>query len=98
LRFVITVRLPDGSTIEVPSGERLLDVIDEQELTGLPTACRGATCGTCLVRVQRGRELLEPPADPERQTLATLGRGPEYRLACQLVCLGSGEVELTRER
>jgi adenylate cyclase len=95
---VISVRLPNGSTIEVPSGERLLDVIDEQELTGLPTACRGATCGTCLVRVHRGRELLEPAREAERQTLATLGRGPEYRLSCQLVCLGSGAVELAKER
>jgi ferredoxin len=84
--------LPSGVTVEVPAGERLLDVLDEGEIAGLPTACRGATCGACLVRVVAGGELLEPAGAEERRTLAGLSGG---RLGCQIVCRGEGEVTVT---
>jgi ferredoxin len=80
----------------VPAGERLLDVLDEREGGGaLPIACRGATCGACRVRVERGSAQLLPAAPDELRTLRELHCPPEERLACQVVCTGEGLVELT---
>lgn len=90
--------MPSGATLEVPAGERLLDVLDESELAALPTACRGATCGACVVQIAAGGELLEPPSAAERRTLSDLGRGPTDRLGCQIVCRADGEVVLTLSR
>jgi ferredoxin len=78
--------------VEVPAGERLLDLLDEQEVAGLPVACRGATCAACLVQIVAGGELLDPASAEERRTLA--GLGAEGRLGCQIVCRRPGEVVL----
>ena len=86
----------EGFELDLPAGERLLDAIDEQGITGLaPLACRGATCGTCRVRVERGAALLMSPASDEQRTLRELGCGADERLACQLVCQGEGTVDLS---
>jgi ferredoxin len=90
--------MPSGVTLEVPAGERLLDVLDEAEVSGLPTACRGASCGMCLVQIAAGGEWLEPPSAAERRTLSDLGRGEGARLGCQIVCRAEGEVVLTLSR
>jgi ferredoxin len=88
----------DGSELEVPPGERLLDVLDvldEREGLGpMPIACRGATCGSCRVRVERGSAQLVPAAPEERRTLRELGCADDERLACQVVCVGEGLIEL----
>jgi ferredoxin len=83
---------PSGVSVEVAAGERLLDVLDDGEIVGLPTACRGATCGACLVRIVAGGELLEPAGPEEQRTLAALGGD---RLGCQIVCRGEGDVVLS---
>lgn len=86
--------MPGGPELTVLSGERLLDVLDDQELSVLPTACRGATCGTCAVRVLRGGELLEEAGRGEKETLRALGRRGDERLGCQVVVRGEGEIVL----
>ncbi len=88
--------LPSGDGLEVATGERLLDALDDRELVILPTACRGATCGMCRVHVTRGAALLAPASEEERLTLSTLGAAADERLGCQLVCQGAGEVDLSR--
>jgi adenylate cyclase len=93
---VTRVRFTSGSfELDLPAGERLLDALDEQGISGLPIACRGANCGACRVRVERGAALLTPAASDEQRTLRELGCAPDERLACQLVCTGEGVVDLS---
>jgi ferredoxin len=77
--------LPDGPSVPLPAGERVLDALDDAwPGLGLPTACRAGNCGACLVAVVAGAELLDPPAGRERETLRAGGAGPGERLGCQL--------------
>ena len=95
--FVVTrVRFTSaGFELDLPAGERLLDALDEHELASRARVqCRGATCGACRVRVERGASLLMPAGREERRTLGELGCDESERLACQLVCTGEGEIDL----
>jgi ferredoxin len=76
---------PSGTEVELASGERLLDALDEQGThAALPAACRAGNCGACVVRVITGAEWLEPPAGHEQATLSQLGCGADMRLGCQI--------------
>jgi ferredoxin len=77
---------PSGLELEVPAGERLLDVADEHLELGLPAACRAGNCGVCLLRVRAGANALLAPAHVEQQALAALRSAPAQRLGCQ-VCI-----------
>jgi ferredoxin len=88
---------PRGVLLETTeAGARLLDLLDEQSVAGVPLSCRGARCGVCRVRVERGLECFEPPGLPERETLTALGAGAAERLGCQLRLAAGvrGEAEL----
>lgn len=52
--------------------------------------CMAGSCGTCAVGVVAGGEHLEPMTQAERSRM--LVRDGSRRLACQAVCLGSGDV------
>ncbi len=73
-----------AASLQVAAGERVLDALDEQPGLGLPTACRAANCGACLLQVVAGAEALQPPLQRERATLQQLGAGPDQRLGCQI--------------
>jgi ferredoxin len=87
---------PRGAELSLEPSERLLDALDaaldEQlaqgkrggQLPALPTACRAANCGACLVRIESGSEAFEPARERERALLQQLGAAPEDRLGCQL--------------
>ena len=76
---------PDGPSVPLAPGERVLDTLDEAwSGVGLPTACRAGNCGACLVAVISGGERLEPPAPHERQTLRAVAAAADQRLGCQL--------------
>ncbi|KAJ9179224.1 hypothetical protein P3X46_011034 [Hevea brasiliensis] len=90
--FVHSVLLPDG-TPDVHfrtacGGQKLRDVMLDSniELYG-PYArpllnCAGTgTCGTCMVEVIMGKELLNPRADTEKEILKK--KPKNWRLACQ---------------
>ncbi len=85
--------LPAGQVITLRTGERVLDAIDEQLEpggSGLPTACRAAHCGLCLVWVREGAAGLEAALPEEAGLLARLGAASGQRLGCQLtVAAGS---------
>lgn len=81
----ITVRLlPIGPELVVQAGERVLDALDEHARGGLPTACRAANCGICLVEVTAGAGALAPPSARETRLLGVLGAPPTHRLGCQI--------------
>lgn len=68
----------------MPEGGRLLDACDETRAP-VSFSCRSATCGTCLVRVEVGGELLEPPGREETELLGALSLARTHRLACKAV-------------
>lgn len=49
----------------------------------IETSCRSAACGTCMVRVVEGGELLSPIGPDERDLLELLADTEEHRLGCQ---------------
>lgn len=57
-------------------------------------SCEAATCGTCVVRIDQGAELLTPMDDIEHCTLLAHGydgqSDPRYRLACQAMLAKHG--------
>nr|WDA42958.1 photosynthetic NDH subunit of subcomplex B 3 [Fagopyrum tataricum] len=90
--FVHSVLLPDGTPdvhIRTTTGGQDLRTImlDNQiELYGpyaraLLNCAGGGTCGTCLVEVVEGKEILSPRTDKEREILKK--KPKNWRLACQ---------------
>jgi adenylate cyclase len=95
------VRLqPSGVELEVRSGDRLLDALDEAGLVAFALACRAANCGSCRLRVVTGQAALSPPGPREQKTLAQLGAAGDERLGCQIVLAAESgdEVLLTAAR
>ncbi|KAL3840871.1 hypothetical protein ACJIZ3_025462 [Penstemon smallii] len=91
--FVASVLLPDG-TPDVHyrtacGGQKLRDIMldNDIELYGpyarpLLNCAGGGTCGTCIVEVIQGRELLNRRTDKEKEKLK---KNPKnWRLACQV--------------
>ncbi|GFP90433.1 hypothetical protein PHJA_001187200 [Phtheirospermum japonicum] len=90
--FVHSVLLPDG-TPDVHyrtacGGQKLRDIMLDHdiELYGpyarpLLNCAGGGTCGTCVVEVVQGRELLSPRTEKEKEKLKR--RPKNWRLACQ---------------
>ncbi|KAK8618832.1 hypothetical protein V6N13_132811 [Hibiscus sabdariffa] len=90
--FVHSVLLPDGTPDvhfrKACGGQKLRDVMLDNniELYGpygrpLLNCAGGGTCGTCMVEVVEGKELLSPRTDKEKEKLK---RKPKnWRLACQ---------------
>ena len=86
-------------TIEPADGYSVLDLVEAAKLT-TPFGCRVGTCGTCVVRVLAGAELLDAPRQMESDTLTRIpGENPQdLRLACRAgLVLKTGEprVEIT---
>ena len=74
--------------VRAPLGERLLDVCDRHEAP-VPFSCRNATCGTCLVEVTEGAELLDPVRIDEWVVLDALGCAPTAQRAGAPVASGA---------
>ncbi|NUP07061.1 MAG: (2Fe-2S)-binding protein [Polyangiaceae bacterium] len=69
---------------DVPPNERILDACDDAR-AAIPFSCRSATCGTCIVHVLDGAELVEPADAEEAEVLRSHAASPDERLACRLV-------------
>nr|AQX44170.1 hypothetical protein [Apostasia odorata] len=90
--FVSPRLLPDGKPdIQIRSasgGQKLRDIMLDGNIdlygpydAPLSNCAGGGTCGTCIVEVVEGKELLSPRTDKENETLK---RKPKsWRLACQ---------------
>ena len=97
---VLTVRLtllPDDASAEVERGETGVDIFDDHPQIAVPVSCRSIHCGSCLVRVVSGAELLAAASDWERETVAKFGSAPDLRLGCALV-IESDTGQVTIER
>jgi ferredoxin len=74
------------SNFEAKAGGRisLLELFEDAGVRS-PFGCRVGTCGTCVVRVLAGLELLEPAQQMEEDTLARISEpsGAPMRLACR---------------
>ena len=81
-----TIEFPDTdhAPARLPEGANLaenLSVMDSPLLFG----CRNGICGTCLVHIEQGYDLLIPPTDAEREALEVYAPdNPRARLACQV--------------
>lgn len=83
-----------GPAVRVTAAGRLVDVCDEARAP-VELSCRAASCGTCLLTVLEGADLLDPPRAEEAATLHRLAAPPGRRLACQVaVRPGVGLVRL----
>lgn len=78
---------------EAAKGESILDTNLEQGVDH-PNDCGGnCACSTCKIVVVSGGEHLSPQDEDEFDTLDVYGWEPaDYRLACQCVVQGEGEV------
>ncbi|MQM02467.1 hypothetical protein Taro_035245 [Colocasia esculenta] len=92
--FVSSRLLPDGSPdIQIRSacgGQKLRDIMLDGHIDLYGPYARpllncggGGTCGTCLVEVIEGKELLSPRTDKEKEALKK--KPKTWRLACQTV-------------
>uniref|UniRef100_A0A0F7GZH4 Photosynthetic NDH subcomplex B 3 n=1 Tax=Habenaria pantlingiana TaxID=1498489 RepID=A0A0F7GZH4_9ASPA len=90
--FVSPRLLPDGTPdVQIRSasgGQKLRDIMLDGHIDlygpydALFSNCSGVgTCGTCLVEVVEGKELLSPRTDKEKETLKKKPKA--WRLACQ---------------
>ncbi|MBA2480368.1 MAG: (2Fe-2S)-binding protein [Planctomycetes bacterium] len=63
---------------------------------GAPIAyiCMAGSCCTCRVRVISGAQHLAPKTQAETFHLPAGGGSVDERLACQAVCLGTGDVQV----
>ncbi|CAA6671619.1 unnamed protein product [Spirodela intermedia] len=91
--------LPDGSPdVQIRSacgGQKLRDIMLDGHIDLYGPYARpllncggGGTCGTCLVEVLEGKEVLSPRTEKEKEALKK--KPKTWRLACQTV-VGSGE-------
>ncbi|QSE92696.1 2Fe-2S iron-sulfur cluster binding domain-containing protein [Rhodococcus pseudokoreensis] len=86
----ITYVLPDGSesTIDVPSGQSIMDGSVRNNLPGIVAECGGScSCATCHVFLDEDSQgLFDEATDEERDLLEYLdGVQAHSRLSCQLI-------------
>jgi 2Fe-2S ferredoxin len=86
----VVYQLPDGSesSVEVPTGQTVMDGSVRNNLPGIVAECGGScSCATCHVYVEgESAALFGEPSMEEQDLLEYLdGARPCSRLACQLV-------------
>jgi ferredoxin len=69
----------NGDRYEVEDGSRIEEACEE---AGVPFACSGGICGTCIIEVLEGMENLSDPTQAELDFIGEKGVKKE-RMACQ---------------
>lgn len=72
----------EASFENFPEDTPVVDCLEEQKIQ-LPYGCREGVCGSCLVRVRAGAELLEAQSPMEEDTLSRIENPRDKRLACR---------------
>lgn len=70
-----------GQQMLVPSGQTLLDALEDNEIP-IMSGCRMGMCGSDPVVIVDGHDNLDPPDENELNTLRRLGLEGKARLAC----------------
>ena len=70
-----------GQQLLVPSGQTLLDALEDNEIP-IMSGCRMGMCGSDPVVIVDGHDNLDPPDENELNTLRRLGLEGKARLAC----------------
>ncbi len=65
-----------------PGVESLLEW-SEAKSDAIAYGCRNGSCGTCMVEVVEGEDLLEAKTPQEEDTLSRIAKSPQSRLACR---------------
>ena len=78
-----------GQTIPQRKGADLLGQLLDVGFN-IQYICMSGSCGTCKVRILRGMEHLSPKGGMELMHCSA----PTERLACQAICLGTGDIEV----
>ena len=86
--------LPLRTRVQMRPGQRLLDVLDEQERPVFRTACRAGNCGACRLSVLAGAGEWRAPSSREHTTLMQLRAAADERLGCQLILAGDPPEEI----
>jgi len=68
-----------NESVDLPDGSPIAEACED---AGLPFACSGGLCGTCIVKVIDGAENLSEPTSAEIDFLGPEGI-KEERMACQ---------------
>ncbi|MET4165788.1 MULTISPECIES: 2Fe-2S iron-sulfur cluster-binding protein [Gordonia] len=95
----VVYHLPDGTeqSVEVPSGQSVMDGSVRNNLPGIVAECGGScSCATCHVYLEgSGADLFEPPSEEETELVEFLdGARPSSRLSCQLIISDQDEVHV----
>jgi ferredoxin len=91
--LTFSIRVAGVTVSDVRPGENLGEVCDRHSAP-LDFMCRGASCGTCAVRVVEGSENLSAMKEDEATFLeAMFGAPPDVRLGCQLDLKGPVTLE-----
>lgn len=95
----VVYHLPDGtvSTVDVPSGQSVMDGSVRNNLPGIVAECGGScSCATCHVLLPDASAALFPePSDEEAELVEFLdGAQANSRLSCQLIIEDQDEVHV----
>lgn len=82
----------DNASIELKKGTELLRIPHLDPAFPLKFGCCQGMCGTCAIKLSKGKEHLSPPTKQELETLRRL-RLESHRLACQCALLGDVVIE-----
>jgi len=84
----------EGQVIAAGRSESILEVANRIQLD-ISQSCGGnASCGTCLIYVEKGLENCDPRNELEQEMAQDRGFRPHERLACQTTCFGTVTVRL----
>jgi 2Fe-2S ferredoxin len=88
-KLVVTDREGRQRAVEAPAGQRLMDVLRDEDFGVLATCGGACACGTCHVYVDAAWSAKLPArSDDEQMMLEAIGElvevKPESRLSCQI--------------
>jgi ferredoxin len=94
---MVTVILKDDNIIAHTSVGKSLREVARKSGASMEFGCRVGDCSTCVAKVLRGKELLNPINDKELLVLQVLGTEDDsLRLMCQCnVEAEEGEIEIS---
>ena len=86
--------LKNNAQVEVPTGMKLTDIVEEFASDGLDFGCKMGSCGTCRCLIAEGMENVNPLTEAEADLFETLTVvHSNERLGCQVVVNGDVTIQ-----